>query len=321
MPPLRSLVAVTALVASLSSTAADSIKLNRLGLHEGAVLAVAVDPKGRVAVTGGMDRRLIVWDLKTQRQKVRCCEHPEEVSAIAATDDPDLVFTVCGDRQIRECKLAQGNFARSLGGHDKRVFSLAAPTGDRFVYAVDGDGQLRAWNKQGGQSPLILAKDRRPLHALCPDREGKFVFIAGEDRRITKASRTEGGQNVDLTGSQDVVHALALSPDGDHLLSVGSDKFVRLWDVRSGTEVRRWEGFGDRIYALAVVGNRVYVGGPNGALAVWDYKNNKVLARTKMLAGVLSAASASGETVVVGLADGSVWTAVMESGPGDVGEG
>lgn len=323
MPSLiLALITGLLLAAVSSSPAADSIKLTRLGLHDGAVLAVAADSKGQFAVTGGMDRRLIVWDLKTQRQKNRCCEHPEEISAIAVSDDPDLVYTVSGDRQIRECKLSQGNFTRSLGGHDKRVFALAAPAGDSFVYAVDADGQLRAWNKRGGQSPLILAKDRRPLHALCPDKEGKSIFIAGEDRRITKANRTEGGPSVDFTGSQDVVHILALSQDGDFLLSAGSDKFVRLWDVRSGVEVRRWEGFGERIYALAVVGERVFVGGPNGSLAVWDYKKNKLVARTKMLAGVLSAAAGtSGETVVIGLADGSVWTAVLESGSSNAAEG
>ena len=308
------------ILAAFGVDPAASIKLQRLGLHESAVLATAVDAQGTRAVSGGMDRRLIVWDLKSQRQVNRCCEHPEEICAIAFSDEPDLLYTAAADRQIRECRLLQGTLGRSLGGHDKRVFAIAAPEGDRFVYAVDADGQLRGWNRQGGQSPLILAKDRRALHAVVADASGKSVFIAGEDRRITKASRTEGGAGADFTGSQDVVHALSMAPDGDHLLSAGSDKFVRLWDVRSGTETRRWEGFGERVYALAVIGDRAFVGGPNGKLAVWDYKKNALVARTKMLAGVLTAAaSPKSKSVVLGLADGSVWTASLIEGSADVG--
>jgi WD40 repeat protein len=319
--PVRIRLLIVLALAAPQAEAAESIKLTRLGLHEGAVLAVAVDPKGEVAVTGGMDRRLVSWDLRTQRQKSRGCEHPEEIVSIATTNDSDVVFSVSGDRQIRECKLSQGNFTRSIGGHDKRVFAIAAPAGDPNLYAVDADGQLRGWKKQGGQSPLILVKERRPLHAVCADASGKFVFIAGEDRRITRASRSEDGSKVDFTGSQDAVHALVLAEGGDHLLSAGSDKIVRLWDVRSGVEVRRWEGFGDRIYALAVVGDRVFVGGPNGALAVWEYKKNVAGPRTKMLAGILAAASApGGDAVVLGLADGSVWSASLKDGSTDVAE-
>jgi len=314
--------AILFVTVAVRADAGDAIKLTRLGLHEGAVLAAAVDAKGQTAITGGMDRRLIVWDLKSQRQRTRGFEHPEEVTAVAMSDDPDLIYTACGDRQLRECKLSQGNITRGIAGHDKRVFGLAAPAGDPFLYAVDGDGQLRGWKKQGGQSPLILAKDRRPLHVICPDAAGKFLFIGGEDRRITKASRTEGGPSTDFTGSQDTVHALVLTTDGDQLLSAGSDKMVRLWDVRSGTEVRRWEGYGDRIYALAVVGDRVFVGGPNGVLAAWDYKRNTAIAQTKMLAGVLSASSnPQGTIAVIGLADGSVWIAQLAEGPADVGSG
>jgi WD40 repeat protein len=308
------------ILAAFAAEPSATIKLHRLGLHEGAVLAAAVDADGKRAVTGGMDRRLIVWDLQSQRQVNRCCEHPEEVCAIAFGGEPDLLYTVAADRQIRECKLSQGTLGRSLGGHDKRVFAIAAPMGDPSVYAVDADGQLRGWNRQGGQSPLILAKDRRALHAVVADASGKSVFIAGEDRRITRASRTEGGPSADFTGSQDIVHALAVTPDGDRLLSAGSDKFVRLWDARCGTETRRWEGFGERIYALAVVGDHAFVGGPNGKLAVWDFQKNEPIAQTKMLAGVLTAAaSPKGKSVVLGLADGSVWTASVAEGSGDVG--
>src|SRR5262249_8496335 len=87
-----------------------------------------------------------------------------------------------------------------------------------------------------------------------------------EDRRITKTARIEAGQKNDFLGSQDSVHALVLTADGDQLLSAGSDKIVRLWDVRSGAEVRRWEGYGDRIYALAVLADPVLVAPPPLAL-------------------------------------------------------
>jgi WD40 repeat protein len=45
-----------------------------------------------------------------------------------------------------------------------------------------------------------------------------------------------------LQGDTGLVKAAAYSPDGQNVVTVSEDGLVRIWDVASGTEVRRLLG-------------------------------------------------------------------------------
>ncbi|HVJ82003.1 MAG TPA: hypothetical protein VNC50_13120, partial [Planctomycetia bacterium] len=86
------------LFASASALAADPLRLARLGVHEGAVLAVAAHPDGKRAVSGGMDRKVAWWDLEQGALLLKGCPHPDDVAALACDGKSDAVYSTCGDR-------------------------------------------------------------------------------------------------------------------------------------------------------------------------------------------------------------------------------
>jgi WD40 repeat protein len=71
--------------------------------------------------------------------------------------------------------------------------------------------------------------------------------------------------------------------DGKWLLTGGEDKTIRLWDLETGKEVRRFEGHTDKVRAVAFSpdGNRAVSGGlfSDPTVRVWDVEGGRELSR------------------------------------------
>ena len=80
-----------------------------------------------------------------------------------------------------------------------------------------------------------------------------------------------------LTGHNKKVRSVAFTPDGKQLLSGGEDNLARLWDVKTGDQIRVFTGHAKAIYWVAI--------SPDGKLAaaaswdkfakVWDLQTGK----------------------------------------------
>jgi WD40 repeat protein len=69
-----------------------------------------------------------------------------------------------------------------------------------------------------------------------------------------------------------IIHALAFTPDGRSLLTAGADGLVRMWDVQTWKETRRFDWGVGKISAVAFApdGLTAAAGGEKGEVVVWD---------------------------------------------------
>jgi WD40 repeat protein len=94
--------------------------------------------------------------------------------------------------------------------------------------------------------------------------------------------------------------ALAALPNG-RLLSGSTDSTLRLWNVETGTEIRRFEGHVGSINAIAVLSNGQAVSGSSdNSLRLWDISEGTELTR--------SSNQMSGITALTVLPDGRLLT-------------
>ena len=77
--------------------------------------------------------------------------------------------------------------------------------------------------------------------------------------------------------------AVDFAPDGQTLVSAAGsgDKFIRLWDVKTGKELRRFEGHEDvvRSVAFSPDGRRALSAGDDNTLRLWAVASGKELYR------------------------------------------
>jgi WD40 repeat protein len=87
----------------------------------------------------------------------------------------------------------------------------------------------------------------------------------------------------EIKGHAGFVHHLAFSPDGNIMATASLDKTVKIWDAKTGKELKTLKGHTDQVYCVAVNndGSMVASGSRDKSIRLWDVKEAKVLKELK----------------------------------------
>ncbi|KAJ1532492.1 hypothetical protein HK405_001011, partial [Cladochytrium tenue] len=130
-----------------------------------------------------------------------------------------------------------------LVGHTDEIYSLDWAQDGRTVVSGSGDQSCRVWDVESGQCLMVLVND-------------KVVFddAAGSPQE---------------TG----VTSVALSPLDGKCLATGSlDNCVRVWDLRTGSLLERFDGHREPVYSVAFShdGRAIVSGSLDHTVKIWD---------------------------------------------------
>ncbi|KAJ3331922.1 POC1 centriolar protein A [Blyttiomyces sp. JEL0837] len=177
--------------------------------HQGPVVAVAVSIDGRLIVSGGEDKTVRLWDMKTGRGLRTLEGHANTVNAVAVSPDGLWVVSGSKDTTCRVWDVETGRCVQVLDGHTLSVNCVAiTPDGHRIVSGSD-DKTVKVWE--------------------C-DLE-RSLQQASSGRKGTDANEVH----------YDSVRALCISDDGKFVVSAGADSTVKVWSADTGKLVRTVE--------------------------------------------------------------------------------
>lgn len=232
--------------------------------HTNVVTSVAVSPDGRTALTGSADYTLRLWDLQSGLELQRFTGHSGWIFDVKFTPDGQRAVSVSTDTTARVWDIVPGNLIR-------RFTMDALPP----IYAVDisGDGSLALsgheknfvalWNVSTGQMIRRLsfenAASTAAVYAVALSRDGTRAAAGDLDGHVMLWDTASGEILRHFDAANDVL-ALAFSPDGTQIALAtgdpkqtrpGSNNTVSVWDITSGTEIRRIEGLQASVWSVA----------------------------------------------------------------------
>ncbi|CAI5733526.1 unnamed protein product [Hyaloperonospora brassicae] len=217
------------------------------------VTCVAIDPKRPTRVaTGGVDKRVQLFDTHAQQLRATLAGHGKKVSDVAFHPTAELVVTASHDKTLKLWTAAASadeayRVGHTLDGFDDAVTSVSVhPTGDYVLSgALDAtwaihdvrQGHLLSRYALSGAlarpGATVASKDATRCARFHPD--GGIFGTAAASKVVQMWAVNTLSNVVTLTGHAAPVAALCFSENGYYLASGSDDGVVKFWDLRKAT--------------------------------------------------------------------------------------
>lgn len=113
--------------------------------HVGSILCVAASQDGKFVVTGGADRRMIVWDAETMQVLRVFTHHRDSVTGLAFRRGTNQLYSCSKDRTLKIWSLDELAYVQTLFGHQDEVSDIDALAQEKCVSVGTRDRTARMW--------------------------------------------------------------------------------------------------------------------------------------------------------------------------------
>ncbi|XXH00268.1 histone chaperone [Hypoxylon texense] len=152
--------------------------------HVADILCVAASQDGKFVVTGGADKRLIVWDAKSLKPQRVFTHHRDAVTGLAFRRGTNQLYSASKDRTVKVWSLDELAYVETLFGHQDEVVDIDALAQERCVSVGARDRTARLW-KVVEETQLVFRGgsgiDKRQLR---PDADPRSLAHEGSMDRV-----------------------------------------------------------------------------------------------------------------------------------------
>src|SRR5436190_11576144 len=304
-----------------------SKEIRRFEGHSDAVQSVAISVDGQSVLTGSSDTTARLWNTATGAE-IRRFEHPAAVTSVSFSPDGEQILTGSHDRKARLWDVQTGHLVREFEGHSGSVLAVAFSADGRRILTGSVDNTARLWDAHSAHLLQELKGHSEPISSVAFAPDGTLLLTGSLDRSA-RCWDAHTGAELQVYRAPRRVFSAVFSPDGRQVITGNEGvplklddeqrNTVRVWDTRTGRQLRGFRPYGSSAVSVAVSrdGKRVLVGACGGGFSIddgraqlWDVDKGCQL---RMLEGqgVLSvdcvACSDDGRWLLVGSDDGAAW--------------
>ncbi|CAH9107347.1 unnamed protein product [Cuscuta epithymum] len=235
---------------------------------------------GKLLVSGGHDKKAVLWHTDTLKPKTTLEEHSSLITDVRFSPSMARLATSSFDKTVRVWGADNPGYSlRNFTGHSAGVMSLDFhPNKEDLICSCDGDGEIRYWSITNGSCTRAFKGGTAQVR--FQPRLGRYLAAAAENVVSILDVETQTCRQT-LRGHTKPIHSVCWDPLGDLLASVSEDS-VRVWTLGSGSE-------GNCVHELSSNGNKFHscvfhpsyssllVIGCYQSLDLWNMTENKTL--------------------------------------------
>ena len=304
-----------------------SKEIRRFEGHSDAVHSVAISVDGQAVLTGSTDTTARLWNTATGAE-IRRFEHPAAVTSVAFSHGGEQVLTGSQDRKARLWDAETGRLVREFEGHSGSVLAVAFSPDGRRILTGSGDNTARLWDADSARLLQEMEGHSEPISCVAFAPEGTKLLTGSLDR-TARCWDAQTGALLQVYRAPRRVFSAVFSPDGQQVITGNEGvplklddeqgNTVRVWDTRTGKQLRGFRAYGSSAVSVAVSrdGKRVLVGAGGGGFStddgraqLWDMDTGcqlRMLEGQGVVSVLCVACSDDGRWLLVGGDDGAAW--------------
>jgi NACHT domain- and WD repeat-containing protein len=232
--------------------------------HHNIVRTTAVLPDGHRLLSGSDDQTVRLWDLRRARKVGPETAHAGKVHALCQSPDGRWVVSASADKSISFWDPHTGSRIDTLTGHSAEAWSSAFTPDGGTLLTLQNGSQTIVWDVGSRRQRQVLRLVPRATafaNRVVPCADNRHFFCGGEMFEIETGKVAYQLPEYE-TG---VVQVL---PDGEHIIFHGNGTPLRVWSLKTHSEVTTLGGYGSRTSMLN--DTRLLISGYE--LAVWDVR-------------------------------------------------
>lgn len=241
--------------------------------HRGFVYALAFSPDATQLASGGEDLGIRVWDLATATVRRTLTGHMDPVHSLSYSPNGDRLASA-GGHTVRIHNAQSGQEELVFDKHSSLVWSAAFSPDGHWLASAGDDLVVRIWSARDGEELQVLRGHTGRINGVAISPDGRLIASCSWDGTIRLWDVSSGRQIHELsTTPRAGFEAISFSSDGRWLATAGTGTSpVQVWDVRSGTLARTFEGHTGAAYGASFLprGNRLVSAAGDRSVKLWD---------------------------------------------------
>jgi WD40 repeat protein len=266
--------------------------------HTETVVAVAVLPDGKHALSASRDKTLKLWDLDTGAVLRTLEGHSDAVTAVRVLPGGKRILSASEDKTLKLWDLDTGTVLRTFEGHSGSLTDVVVLPSGKQALSASVDVTLKLWDLDTGtvlRTFEVPVPSKGELMAWFRDTEG----VRRPSHVVTAVAVLPGGKHAlcashiglnlweldtgavlgTLEGRLSTMTAVVVLPGGKQALSASVDGTLKLWDLDTDTLLRAFKGHSNAVIAVTVLpdGKHALSASEDKTLKLWDLGTGAVL--------------------------------------------
>ncbi|CDW96717.1 hypothetical protein [Sporisorium scitamineum] len=253
------------------ATATAQLTGNALGMGNPCGSVLGYGNADAIVVSGGCDRDVRVWDLRTGECKHVLRGHTSTVRCLKVLDGKPIAVSGSRDSTLRVWNVETGEHVHLLAGHQHSVRCIEV-AGNK-VASGSYDGMCRVWDLDTGRCLHTLRGHIHYIYAVAFD--GKRVATGSLDSTVRVWSAETGDCLALFQGHTSLVGQLQLLDNT--LVTGGSDGRVIVFSLKTYECLHRLCAHDNSVTCLQFDDRYIITGGNDGRVKLWDFSTGKFI--------------------------------------------
>ena len=201
--------------------------------HGNPIFTLELSQKPGILFTGGNDKGVVEWSLKTNSFIKVMFPVPASVYAIHCPVGHPLLFAGLRNGDIFVFDFLKQQLLPALKHHQKPVFDIKTVNHKQELLVASEDGTVSIWNLKTLQLLHTVKVSADTVRCMSISADEKQVAFGCRDNQIKIYDLEDYTLIKTLHGHTMSVFSLQYSPSGDYLVSGARDAQVKIWDAKS----------------------------------------------------------------------------------------